>query len=161
MNSNFIFQYPYHTLPQFSMHVCAYSIYYLYFVDSIVDSLVLFKRLICTLYHTQCHTYGHTHIHTRTLTHSFELIPRAHINKLSSIVTIIFIFIIIKAYYCHRCIALEYVGCCRHRSLLWMEHKESIYVNLIRDLPEYKRQSEYIFFSSSFGSVCLVLFRQF
>lgn len=59
--------------------------------------------------------------------------------------TIIFIFIIIKAYYCHRCIALEYVGCCRHRSLLWMEHKESIYVNLIRDLPEYKRQSEYIF----------------
>lgn len=117
MNSNFIFQYPHHTLPpQFSVHVCAYSIYYLYFVDSIVDSLVLFKRLICTLYHTLCciHTSTLAHTHTYTL----ALIPRAHINKLSSIVTIIFIFIIIKAYYCHRCIALEYVGCCRHRSLL-------------------------------------------
>lgn len=122
MNSNFIFQYPHHTLPQFSVHVCAYSIYYLYFVDSIVDSLVLFKRLICTLYHTLCYTHTLAHSHTRTHAHthtcSLALIPRAHINKLSSIVTIIFIFIIIKAYYCHRCIALEYVGCCRHRSLL-------------------------------------------
>lgn len=77
-----------------------------------------------------------------------------HINKLSSIVIIIFIIII--TYYCQSLHRIRIFGVsgwiCRHcvlclcvcrsfRSVLafWMEHKESIYVNLIRALLKCQR----------------------
>lgn len=59
-------------------------------------------------------------------------------------------------------------GFCRHCSSFRMEQKESIYVNLIRALPEYERQSEHtifflLLFCFNIGFCCshIIFFRQF